>query len=157
MFVRKVAGRAEAGMTWRLSWIEEEMGLPDGSLTGLTDDERRDRICARLRSWRVPTHDAVLAIAQAYAGTTVQVVMDYEAYHITVVFRAVPSNLADLESEITRIIPAHLGLSFMVIYATWGDCRDVGVKWCQLKTAGWTWGQMLTAARDALPIDVPCP
>ena len=52
MFVKQVGFRPELGMTWRLSWLEEEMGLPDGHLTGLSDQARRDRICGRLRSWR---------------------------------------------------------------------------------------------------------
>jgi hypothetical protein len=171
MFVKQVGFRPELGMTWRLSWLEEEMGLPDGHLTGLSDQARRDRICGRLRSWRVPTNDAIKAVAEAYAGAEVQVVMDYEAHHITVIFRAVPENLLDLQAEIIRLIPARLGISFLIIYITWGDATEVGLIWCQPETGvppehpqqgdlpdgGWTWDYWENSGRDFQPTSAQCP
>jgi hypothetical protein len=159
MYVRQVAGRPEPGMTWRLGLIEAEMGLPDGGLTGLTDNQRRDRICARLRGWRLPTAQAIRAVALAYAGNDVQVVMDFEAFAITIRFTGteLPENLHDLEAELTRVIPAWLSpIHWVVTFLTWGDADESGVTWCQLEDAGWTWEQFEVASRDTLPTDVEC-
>jgi hypothetical protein len=154
MFVRQVAGRREPGMTWRLSQIEEEMGLPDGGLTGLGDTQRRDRICARLRSWRIPTAQAIRAIAQAYAGNDVQTFMDYEAFSITIRFTggALPENLQDLEAEIVRILPAWLApIYWVVTFTTWGDLFEWGGAWEGLYNAGLTWEDLFSFGKEKLP------
>lgn len=158
MFVRHVEGRSEPGMTWRLGQIEEEMGFADGELLGLSDTERRDRIVARLRSWRLPTAQAIRMIALAYAGNEVQTIMDYEAHNITIKFTGsrLPENLAELESEITRIIPARLGpIWFVVTFTTWGDAyewsRDTGATWQTLYDSGLTWEQLFSIAKEELP------
>ena len=159
MFVRQVVGRDETGMTWRLSQMEAEMGLPDGGATGLSDDQRRDRIIARLRSWRIPTAFTIRSVAQSYAGNDVQVVMDYEAHSLTIRFTGtkLPENVADLQAEIIRLIPARIGSVYWVVtFLTWGDAQEVGVNWCQLEDAGWTWEQFENASREELPIDVIC-
>jgi hypothetical protein len=156
MYVRQVQTRPEAGMTWRLDWIEEEMGLPNGEKTGLSNTQRRDRICARLRSWRIPTMDLIHMIAVTYAGSKVQVVMDYPAHFISIYFWAVPENLSDLQNELNRIIPARLGVAYIIIYVTWGDCREVGLDWCQPDAAGWTWDYLENSGRHMLPTWADC-
>lgn len=150
-FVRHVSGREEPGMTWRLSWIEEEMGLPNGSLTGLDDDARRDRICARLRSWRLPTAETIHLVAITYYQD-VQIYMDYEAYHITIQFPALPPNLEDMEAEIIRILPAHLGVTWLLVPLVWGDPYYQGNTWQQLyDEPGMTWETLLNGGRTVLP------
>jgi hypothetical protein len=161
MFVRNVLGRSEPGMTWRMSQLEEEMGLPDGSLTALTDGERRDRICARLRAWRLPTVYAIRAVALTYAGNDVEVIMDYPAYRLIIVFTGgrLPPNHADLRSELTRIVPAHLApVEFWIGFLTWGDLEPVigwGGIWDDLENTSLTWDELENAGRNQLPQPTP--
>lgn len=158
MFVRQVAGRDEPGMrAWRLGQFEEEMGLPDGSLTGLTDDQRRDRIIARLRAWRLPTANAIRLIALAYADNDVQTTMDYERHNITIRFSGgrLPDNLQDLEAELIRILPARLApITFITTTLTWGDLAEIGVEWCQLEHL--TWDELEVSRRQDLAELPPC-
>lgn len=163
MFVMQVEGRepingqdAEAGMTWRLSWIEAEMGLPDGNMLGMDLGWRRERICSRLRAWRLPTMQTVRSIAQAYSGNDVQVSMDYQAHQITIRFTGttLPDNLEALKAELIRVVPARLGLiNFVVTFLTWGDLGEWGGTWEQLEYL--TWDQLEDESRETLPVPAP--
>jgi hypothetical protein len=163
MFVMQVDGRnprpgldPDAGMTWRLSWVEAEMGLPDGEMMGMTYAARRERITSRLRSWRLPTMQTIRLIAQAYSGNDVQVSMDYQAHSITIRFtgKTLPITLEQLKSELIRVVPARLGMiNFVVTFLTWGDLGEWGGTWEQLE--GMTWEELENAAREELPVPAP--
>ena len=140
--------------TWRLDWLEEEMGFPNGEANGLTVRERRDRLIARLRSWRLPTAWVVRNVANAYGNGQVETVMDFEGHTITIRFATVagvPTNIADLQAELLRILPAKLDVRWEFRYLTWGELRESGTTWAQLTAAGITWAQLRGMARDDLP------
>jgi hypothetical protein len=154
MFVRRVARRSEPGMTWRLDFVEAEMGLPNGERLGLRQYQRRERIISRLRAWRLPTAQTIRLIAQAYAGADVQTVVDYSAHVLTVRFigTTLPENLADLQAEILRVIPARLGrVRWVITFLTWGSLYEWRGTWGRLYDAGLTWEELYSFAKEYLP------
>jgi len=144
--------------TWRLAWLEQEMGLPPRP--NATLDERRDRIIARMRSWQLPTPSMIQRLANSFSNGQVEPIMDFEGHTITIRFVSVvgvPANILDMQAEILRILPARLDVKWEFRYLTWGETRQSGVQWCQLLTSGITWEQLRSSAMADLPTDVECP
>src|SRR5262249_28446712 len=95
--------------------------------------------------------------------TNIQVYMDYPVHFITIQFAtALPDNLEHLAAELIRIIPARLGIRFIVAPLTWGIMRDwslglsgrqpPGVRtWDRLRNDAILWVSLRDNGSSALP------
>lgn len=138
--------------TWGLDYWELELGLP---YTGaLTDDERADRIVAKMRSYRQGTPFVVRLVANSYNLGNVQPIEDFRGRRLIIRFsdiRGVPTNLGDMQSTMEHLVRASALLEFEYSYLLWQEVLDGGSTWQEIKTANITWAQLRGMAPTALP------
>ena len=123
---------------------ERSVGLPENP--SLTAEERRSRVLARLRQVDTTTPERIRVIVQSYARGDVEVIENYTAYTVTVKFTnriGKPDNMAGIIEQLERIMPAHLAVSYVYPYRTWGELKDTGKTWGQLYEAGHTWRDLM--------------
>jgi hypothetical protein len=144
--------------TWGLSYWELELGLAYQS--GQTDEERADRIIAKMRSYRQGTPFVIRLVANSYNLGRVTPIEDFTGRRLIIRFddvRGVPTNIADLQSSMEHLVRASAILEYQFSYMIWQEVKDSGIKWGQLKNANVTWQQLRTMAPTDLPTGTPYP
>ncbi|KNF10050.1 hypothetical protein CLPU_1c02150 [Gottschalkia purinilytica] len=124
--------------TWGLSVYEKELGLQ--SNPGLSYEERREIIKAKLRGAGTATKQMIKNTAEAFSGGEVEIIEHVDGYYIEIYFVGtigIPKNMKAFESMINEIIPAHLGYRFKFRFATWGMIKDANLTWNDLTTKTW--------------------
>lgn len=121
--LERMAARAEADLDftleqlfpstasgWGLELWEEAYGLP--RLPGQTQQQRRARILAALRTRRTTTPEALRDIVRTMTGLDSQVTEHYAQYLFTVTVMGLPVegtvSLGELRDQIALLKPAHL-------------------------------------------------
>lgn len=128
--------------TWSLEAWEEEFGFPPNP--SQTTEERRSRVLGRMRGNGTLTIKLIKQVAEAYNNGQVDVMTDYPSATYVVKFvdtRGVPSNLADLQAEIKRIVPTRYTVAFEFLYMTWDQFDAKNLTWDQFDALGLTWDQ----------------
>lgn len=123
---------------------EKSVGLPENP--SLTIEERRSRVLARLRQVDTTTPERIRVIVRSYARGDVEVIEDFAAYTVTVKFTnriGKPDNMAGIIDQLERIMPAHLYVTYVYPYRSWGDLKSTGKTWGQLYDAGYTWQDIM--------------
>lgn len=151
LFVRDKDG--VVSMSWGLPNMEETLSLPYGG--NMTDQERADRIVAKLRSFRQATPFVIQLVANSFANGQVSAIEDFAGRRLIVRFidvRGVPPNLGDLKAALERLVRVSVILEFVPTYLTWGELLQAGPTWNDLKLAGITWDQLRLMRPDQLPV-----
>lgn len=120
--------------------FEEEFGLPINP-TGVTLEERRSRIKAKMRTAGTTTKELVKTVVSSWAYGNVEVIEDSSNYSIKIEFvdeEAIPPNLQYIKQIISEIIPAHLGVEYIFKYNTVKVLRDTGWTVAELKSKNLT-------------------
>lgn len=92
--------------TWSLPIWEIIYGVP--YIATKTQQERRDRVKAKMRGRYTATADTIINTAKAYTSETVQLIQHYAEYYFTLVFGGSAVQVEDLREVIEEIKPAHL-------------------------------------------------
>lgn len=106
--------------TYTLPKYEEEYGLAINP-EGLTIEERRSRVKARMRSVGTVTKELIKIVAESWSNGEVEVIEDFSNYSFTIKFISsigVPTNIEDVKSAINEIKPAHLAVTYEFRYRT---------------------------------------
>lgn len=103
-----------------LELYEKEAGVSPSS-TSL--DDRRSSVMAKWLSSNVPSLAMVQRVADAWNDGKVSCAYDKSAMTIRVNFidKGVPTGLDDLKRAIEDVIPAHLGITYVITGYTWKD------------------------------------
>ena len=105
-----------------LDRMEEILGLPYQAETEV--QYRRERIRAKLLGQGTTTVALVKQVAEQFANGTVDVTEENEQYNVIITFTGTigtPPALASLKTALREIIPAHLAITYVIIYNTYGD------------------------------------
>ncbi|KEO81028.1 putative phage tail protein [Tumebacillus flagellatus] len=129
--------------TWALPIYEAEFAIK------LVDQSnavaRRNNVMAMSRGGLGATPLSITNVLKAY-GYSTQLLEDFAGYTITIQFndfRGVPPNLGDLQTLMTRFIPAHLLLKWKFIYTQHRELRS------------YTHAQMKSMTHDTLRTQLP--
>lgn len=131
--------------TFSLSRYEEQYGL-DVDPRGITLDERRSRIKAKMRSVGAVNSAMLQNVVNAWTNADIEVVEDYANYTVTIKFVSIvgiPSNMQDVYDAIDRIKPSHLIFKYEFKYNTVNVLRTSGYTVKSLAGTGKTVLQVL--------------
>lgn len=92
--------------TFTLPIWEMAYGVP--YVAAKTQQERRDRVKAKMRGRYTATADTIINTAKAYTSETVQLIQHYAEYYFTLVFGGSAVQVEDLREVMEEIKPAHL-------------------------------------------------
>lgn len=127
--------------TWGLSIYEKELGLQTNM--GLSYEERREIIKAKLRGRGTTTKEMIKDTAEAFSGGEVDVIEYPEEYKFVVKFigvKGIPRNMQAFIDMLETIKPAHLAYEFKYTYTVWNHLTDL------------TWGQANAMTWDELRV-----
>jgi hypothetical protein len=105
--------------------------------------QRRSVIISRLRGTGVVTAALIKNVAESFLNGEVQVTEVFSNYEILVKFigtRGIPDDLEGLRKSIRDIVPAHLGIQFIITYLAFIELdnqiwRDIDLlTWSELET-----------------------
>lgn len=104
-----------------------------------TMGDRRDAVVARLRGGNKLNTASISAIVNAFTGGTA--ISYFENSTIYVGIQPPPGNkqyiFTNVESELERLKPAHLGLSVYRTYRTWAEAKDIFQTWADMTSVTW--------------------
>lgn len=112
--------------TWGLANWERLVGVAVDESKPL--NQRRSVVKSKLRGIGTVTVALIKNVAEAWYNGQVEVTESPATYTISVKFTSsvgVPSNLADVETALREIIPAHLALNFEFLYLLISDIHSV--------------------------------
>lgn len=139
--------------TWGLEYWEAELGIGYGG--ALTDDQRADRIVAKLRSYRQATPFVIRLVANSWGDNgLVDPIESFSERKLIIRFistRGLPPNITDLQDALERLVRASALLVWEFTYLTWGEVFNAGPTWQDLKDAGLTWSEIMTMRPEDLP------
>ena len=122
----------------RIAMWETALGI--GPVSGSTLSDRRDTIVARLRGGSKLNTESINAIVSAFTGGTAKSYFEDSTIYIGI--QPPPGNktyiFSNVEQEIARLKPAHLGLSVYRNYRTWTEVSAQYTTWEDVLAAG-TW------------------
>jgi hypothetical protein len=150
LFIRDKNGVASA--SWGLDYWEEVARLSYGG--NLTNQERADRVVAKLRSYRQATPYVVRLVANSFQNGTVDAVEDFTGRRLIIRFVSiggVPPNVSDLQAAIERLVRASAIIEYQFTMLTWGEIKTAATTWQQVKTAGRTWATLRGMRPNQLP------
>lgn len=127
--------------TWMLSMYEDKLALKRNA--GLSYEERREIIKAKLRGRGTTTKQMIKETAEAFSGGEVDVIEYPEEYKFVVKFigvKGIPRNMQGFIDMLEAIKPAHLAYEFRYTYTVWNHLKDL------------TWGQANTMTWDELKV-----
>lgn len=107
-----VVSSASAYQLWR---YEEEYGLPIDP-QGLTLEERRSRVRAKMRMVGAVNKEMLKNVVSAWSNADVEIIEDYGNYTVIIEFVnqiGIPTNIADVYNAVNEIIPAHLIVAYI--------------------------------------------
>lgn len=111
--------------TYALRYYEEELGLSIEP-QGLTIEERRSRVLAKLRSVGTTTVEMVKNVVSSWTNSEVEIIENYKDYCFEVKFidkLGVPSNMQDVYNAVEEIKPAHLCVKYIFRYRTHAELK----------------------------------
>lgn len=126
--------------TFALDRYEKQYGLPINP-QGITIEERRSRIKAKMRSIGAVNKSMLQNVVNAWTNGDIEVIEDYNNYKITIKFVniiGIPSNMQDVHNAISEIIPAHITVTYEFKYNKWSDIQNK--TWQDVSR--YTWGQI---------------
>jgi hypothetical protein len=127
----------------RIKQWEKVLGIlpSDSSSTS----ERRDIIIARIRGQGKLNTETINKIVNAFTGGTANSWVANSTLYVEIT--PPPENkqyrFEDVEQEIARKIPAHLGFSIERNYITWGEVKNKYGTWQRVKDDLGTWNEVL--------------
>lgn len=127
--------------TWMLSMYEDKLALKRNA--GLSYEERREIIKAKLRGRGTTTKQMIKETAEAFSGGEVDVIEYPEEYKFVVKFigvKGIPRNMQGFIDMLEAIKPAHLAYEFKYTYTVWNHLTDL------------TWGQANAMTWDELRV-----
>lgn len=131
--------------TWGLPLWEEALGITPAA--GQPDEERQARVLAGLRGTGTLTIGLIRRVAESYQNGQVLVVPDFPSATMVVRFvdvRGTPPNIADLQAQLRRMVPARYELVFEYSYLTWDQFDALNLTWNDLDQMMITWDQVMT-------------
>jgi hypothetical protein len=131
--------------TWTLDIWEHDLGLP--AIPGFTETQRQDRIVSKLRGTGTATPAVVLSVAMAYEQGAVEIVEDFNGYHVYFRFqdtRGLPAALIDLQRALREVVPAHLQITYEFSYLRWDEVNEALLTWEDTDYNNLTWGEWET-------------
>lgn len=140
--------------TWALDQWEDFVGIPRG--TGLTDQQRQDRVLAKLVGYGPANKALVRAVTNTYVfGTSVvedindnpgAALPDYTIRIRFVDPLGIPPAIETLQAVLREIVPAHLDIVYEYNFTTWDDIDAFNRTWDQWDVADaggpYTWDEM---------------
>jgi hypothetical protein len=126
--------------TWALSIYETELNIPIESSKPVS--ERRSVIKSKRRGTGQVDASLIKLVADSYSNGDVDVAFDGS---IRITFTSVfgiPPNMQDLQKAIEEIKPAHLGITYILTYITFGQLE--AYTFGQIEASGLTFGQLET-------------
>ncbi|MBL0387931.1 DUF2313 domain-containing protein [Tumebacillus sp. ITR2] len=131
--------------TWALPIYEAEFAI---KLVDQSNEvARRNNVMAMSRGGLGATPASITNVLKSY-GYSTRILEDFSGYTVTIQFndfRGVPPNLGDLQTLMTRFIPAHLQLKWSFIYTQHRELRS------------FTHAQMKSMTHDQLRTQLPTP
>lgn len=140
----------DTATTWGLSYFEERYGLDD--TVERTLEERRGRIRAAKRGANVTSIQDLERIAGAFAGGTVSITIDHDAFRVDVTFvdqRGVPTRIQDVQDAINAVMPAYYAIVYDYRYNTYGKVKQLFGTYGELDDSRITYAQLLLADQEA--------
>lgn len=110
--------------TWGLDLWEEAYGIKKDAEKSY--EFRRSRIISKMRGTGTVTALMIENVAESFSNGEVAVDEHPEQYRFDVRFvgkRGIPPNLDDLKEAIEEIKPAHLAVSYIILYRTHGELK----------------------------------
>lgn len=141
LVVKKAEAKAQLRITtatWGLQFWEEKLSIP--TLVADSYDIRRSRVLSKWRGVGNFSGALLKKVAESYAGAEVNVTIDIPTGQITITFagkHGIPPNMADLQAAIENIVHAHLGVTYVITYLTWGELDVAGKTWNDLGMYTW--------------------
>ena len=110
-------------------------------IEGSSLDDRRDTIIARIRGQGKLNTALINSIVNAFTGGTANSWVENSSLYVEI---TPPKNnkqyqFANVEQELKKKIPAHLGFNVSRNYYTWGDINNNFTSWEEVKTNLPTW------------------
>ena len=106
-----------------------------------TLSDRRDTIIARIRGQGKLNTAVINSIVNAFTGGTANSWVENSVLYVEIT--PPPENkqykFTNVEQELKKKIPAHLGFNISRNYFTWGEIKDTFTSWSRLKTELPTW------------------
>ncbi|NOU98492.1 DUF2313 domain-containing protein [Paenibacillus sp. LMG 31457] len=128
--------------TWGMANWERICGIPVDEAKPI--EQRRSVIRSKMRGVGTVTAALIKNVAESFNNGSVSVTEDNANYTIKIAFTSslgVPDNIVDIQTALREIIPAHLAVSFLFTYMTWGSLDVRGFTWGTLTTANYMWSQ----------------
>lgn len=129
--------------TWSLDDWEEELGLP--LAPEQPESQRRAKIKSRIRGKGTCTIKIAKEVAESYENGAVEVVENHPQYMVLIIFvdvYGVPPNINDLMAALRAVIPAHLEIQYQYRWTIYGDIKNWGLTYGDLKVL--TYGELKT-------------
>lgn len=129
--------------TTSLIKYEEEYGLDINPL-GISIEERRSRIKAKMRSVGTINKETIKSIVDSWTNGNVDIIEDFNNYTFTVKFNAfggVPTNIEDVKKAIEEVKPAHLIVLFTFLYLWWDKYESYNKTWDEWDNLNKTWDE----------------
>lgn len=107
-----------------LALWEGMLGLPVAAEKNV--NYRRSRILSKLRGAGTTTVELIENVASSFANGEVEVTEHNSEYYFDIKFigtKGIPPNLEDLKAAIEEIKPAHLGVTYTIVYTTNGELK----------------------------------
>lgn len=127
--------------TTTLNRYEEQYGL-EVNPQGITTEERRSRIKAKMRSVGAVNAEMIQNVVSAWTNADVEIIEDFANYKITIKFVnviGIPTKIDDVYKAIDEIIPAHIKVEYEFKYVRWVELENK--KWIDLEP--YTWQEVL--------------
>lgn len=113
--------------------------LADSSL-----DDRRDTIIARIRGQGKLNTALISSIVNAFTGGTANSYIEDSVLYVEIT--PPPNNkqyqFANVEQELKKKAPAHLGLNVSRHYSTWGQIKEKFANWDAIKSTFTDWEEV---------------
>lgn len=121
----------------RIAQWENALDIP--VVTGSTLSDRRDTIIARLRGGGKLNTARIESIVQAFTGGTAVSYIQNSVLYVGI--QPPPGNrnfiFSNVEQEIGRLVPAHIGLSVFRNYRTWAEAKTLYPTWNDMTSDTW--------------------
>lgn len=113
-------------------------------LAGSSLDDRRDTIIARIRGQGKLNTALISSIVNAFTGGTANSYIEDSVLYVEIT--PPPNNkqyqFANVEQELKKKAPAHLGLNVSRHYSTWGQIKEKFASWDAIKSTFTDWEEV---------------